>query len=77
MLELEPREAEELPIPYHANLPIDADKVASLLAQGQPYEALNYVDGVVLQDYLGFDAMTRRHLRRAWEQLRDRRIERK
>lgn len=77
VLELEPREAEELPIPYHANLPIDADKVASLLAQGQPYEALNYVDGVVLQDYLGFDAMTRRRLRRAWEQLRDRRIERK
>lgn len=77
VLELEPREAEELPIPYDANLPIDADKVASLLAQGQPYEALNYVDGVVLQDYLGCDAMTLRRLRRAWEQLRDRRIERK
>ena len=77
VLELEPREAEELPIPYHADLAIDADKVTSLLAQGQPYEALNYVDGVVLRDHLGFDAITLRHLRRAWEQLRDRRIERK
>jgi adenine-specific DNA-methyltransferase len=77
VLELEPREAEELPIPYHGELAIDADKVTSLLAQGQPYEALNYVDDVVLRDHLGFDAITLRHLRGAWEQLRDRRIERK
>lgn len=77
VLELEPREAEELPICYGPNLTIDIEKVETLLRMERPYEALDYVDGVVLRDYLGLDGLTITRLRTAWEQLRDRRINRK
>lgn len=77
VLELEPCEAEELPIPYSEGLDIDPVKVESLLRQDCPYEALDYVDNVVLKNYLGFDNIMIRKIRKAWEQLRDRRVERK
>lgn len=77
VLELEPREAEALPIPYKDDLEIDTEKVEDLLRQDQAYAALDYVDRIVLKGYLGFDDVMIGHLRRAWEQLRDRRIERR
>jgi adenine-specific DNA-methyltransferase len=77
VLELEPREAEELPIPYRADLEIDGDKVESLLRQNCVYEALEYVDKLILKDHLGFDNFMIQKIRSAWEQLRDRRIDRK
>jgi adenine-specific DNA-methyltransferase len=77
VLELEPREAEELPVPYSGNSLIDPEKVERLLRQGCFDEALDYVDRTTLIDDLGFDAATVKTIRRAWEQLRDRRIERK
>jgi adenine-specific DNA-methyltransferase len=77
VLELEPREAEELPIPYRADLEIDIAKVESLLRRDCVYDALDYVDNLVLKDYLGFDQLMVQKIRRAWEQLRDRRVERK
>ncbi len=76
VLELEPREAEELPIPYQV-VDIDTEKVDTLLRKGHPYEALDYVDRVLLKDRLGFDDVILREVRRAWEQLRDRRMGRK
>jgi adenine-specific DNA methylase len=77
VLELEPREAEELPILYNNNLEIDIDKVESLLRQDCIYEALDYVDNIVLKNHLGFDNFMVRKIRQAWEQLRDRRVDRK
>ena len=77
VLELEPREAEELPIPYEPDLEIDIEKVESLLRAGNAYEALDYVDAITLKSYLGFDDSMIRQIRSAWEQLRDRRINRK
>lgn len=77
VLELEPREAEELPIPYDAEIEIDVEKVEELLRNGRALEALDYVDRIVLKDKFGFDAHLLKHIRCAWQQLRDRRIERK
>jgi adenine-specific DNA-methyltransferase len=77
VLELEPREAEELPIPYDEQIKIDLEKVEDLLKGGCTYEALDYVDSIVLKDYLGFDKVMMQHIRKAWEQLRDRRLDRK
>lgn len=77
VLELEPREAEELPIPYDAEIDIDVEKVEGLLRNGRALEALDYVDSVVLKDKFGFDAHLLKQIRCAWQQLRDRRIERK
>lgn len=77
VLELEPREAEELPIFYDNTINIDCEKVEELLRQNRPYEALEYVDNIVLKNHLGFDNFMIGKIRSAWEQLRDRRIDRK
>lgn len=74
VLELEPSEAEELPIPYSDNIDIDFEKVENLLRKGHPIEALDYVDSIVLKNYLGFDQPIMKEIRKAWEQLRDRRL---
>jgi adenine-specific DNA-methyltransferase len=74
VLELEPREAEELPIPYNSNISIDVEKVENLLRRGHPFEALDYVDDISLKSYLGFDQTMIKEIRKAWEQLRDRRL---
>lgn len=76
VLELEPREAEELPIPYQINFEIDSEKVDALLRSGCVYEALDYVDEITLKNHLGFDTLMIKRIRTAWEQLRDRRINR-
>lgn len=77
VLELEPREAEELPIPYHHSIEIDPVKVEDLLRRNCVYEALDFVDNIVLKNYLSFDNSMIQRIRRAWEQLRDRRVERR
>lgn len=77
VLELEPREAEELPIFYDDGIEIDIQKVEDLLRQDKPYEALNYVDNIILKNHLGFDDLMIRRIRNAWEQLRDRRVDRR
>ena len=77
VLELEPREAEELPIFYEDKIEIDIEKVEDLLRQERPYEALNYVDNIILKNHLGFDDFMIGKIRNAWEQLRDRRVDRK
>lgn len=73
VLELEPSEAEELPIPYHTSIDISVEWVNGLLKQGRAHEALDYVDRIVLEHYLGLDKDLIRRVRYAWEQLRDRR----
>ncbi|MGK7933161.1 MAG: hypothetical protein AB4041_17250 [Microcystaceae cyanobacterium] len=77
VLELEPREAEEIPIFYQDNLSLDTEKIDVLLRQEKIYEALDYVDSVVLKYHLGFDQGMISKIRNAWEQLRDRRTKRK
>jgi len=77
VLELEPREAEQLPIPYDSDLEIDLEKVDALLSQGRAHEALDYVDSIVLKEHIGFDSFLIRKVRNAWEELRDRRKRRR
>ncbi|MEW5957512.1 MAG: hypothetical protein AB1801_07305, partial [Chloroflexota bacterium] len=62
---------------YDHTIEIDTEKVEALLRQNQPYEALDYADNIILKDYLGFDNFIVRKIRHAWEQLRDRRVDRK
>jgi adenine-specific DNA methylase len=77
VLELEPAEAEELLVCYETDLKLDTEKVENLLRMDRPYEALDYVDKVALQDSCGMDQSTITQLRAAWIALRDRRINRK
>lgn len=73
VLELEPREAEHLPIPYSEDVVIDTERVDELLRRKQDEEALDYVDRVVLSEYLGIDRLTLKGIRSAWVELRERR----
>lgn len=77
VLELETREAEKMPIPYFENVDLDIEKVDTLQRQDKWEEALDYVDSVLLKDCVGFDNLMIRSLRKAWEELRDRRIVRR
>lgn len=56
---------------------IDIEKVDCLLSENRVYEALDYVDNIVLKRHLGFDHFMINKIRNAWEQLRDRRVARK
>ncbi|MEW6587135.1 MAG: N-6 DNA methylase, partial [Nitrospirota bacterium] len=77
VLELETREAEHLPIPYNEKIEIDTQKVDSLLRSGKDLESLEYVDSVVLGNYMGMSYSTIKRVRDAWMQLRERRTNRR
>ena len=77
VLELETREAEHLPIPYSAKIDIDYQKVDTLLRNGKDLEALDYVDNVVLNGFMGMSQSMIKHIRGAWIELRDRRTNRR
>jgi adenine-specific DNA methylase len=74
VLELEPREAEELPIPDPAPLTMeDVGAVDRLLREGHLLGALDYVDARLLSD---MEPDLKEQLRRVWTTLRDRRLAR-
>ena len=77
ILELEPREAEQLPIPppAHASADLVCD-VDLLLKANEVEKALDLVDRHVLIDGLGLPAQTVADCRTAWASLRDRRTRR-
>ncbi len=80
VLELEPNEAEILPLPCatdSAAPALDVHKIDTLLRAGEFTRVLDYTDKVLLQEGLGLEPATIRHLRRAWETLRNRRIRRR
>jgi adenine-specific DNA methylase len=77
VLELEPTEAENLPIPNPRPLSSrDVAQIDRLLRAGTLIEALDYVDEILLVGHHGFDRRLVRKLRTAWERLRDRRLNR-
>lgn len=77
VLELEPREAEQLPVPLpaHANAELAAD-VDLLLKANEIEKALDIVDRQVLIDGLGLSRDMVAQCRSAWVALRDRRTKR-
>jgi adenine-specific DNA methylase len=77
VLELEPREAEELPIPLDAAAAIDEKKLDGILRKGGVEAALDYSDPIHLGDGLGMSASEVKAVRDCWVQLRDRRKNRK
>jgi adenine-specific DNA methylase len=78
ILELEPSEAEELPVPNPALVPDGLpDKVDALAREGRIEEALNLVDQLVLVDGAGFDPAELVAMRSIWTRLRDRRVSRR
>ncbi len=77
VLELEPAEAEQLPIPaaVHAGAELACD-VELLLRAGETDKALDLVDRHILIDRLGLSAEVVGACRAAWVSLRDRRTRR-
>lgn len=77
VLELEPREAQGLPVPYFENSALDTEKIDDLIRSGKIELALDYVDDLLLVKRLGFSTSQVKSIRSAWHELRDRRIKRK
>lgn len=77
VLELEPNEAEKLPIPLIGADNLDLKKLHKHLLEGDIYAVLDITDKVLLIDGLGLPEKQVKMLRSIWEKLRDRRINRK
>lgn len=77
MLELEPNEAEKLPLPLAGADKLDLNELDSLLRSGDIYSVLDITDRVLLREGMGLSAEETQQLRTMWEKLRDRRVNRK
>ena len=77
VLELEPNEAEKLPLPLINADSLDLHELDALLRQGEIYAALDITDEVLLKRGMGLSVKEIRMLRAIWQKLRDRRINRK
>lgn len=75
VLELEPTEAEALPIPI--TTAINAPEIDALVRAGRTEDALAMMDEIVLHDRLGLSSREIAVLRGVWKKLRDRRLARK
>jgi adenine-specific DNA methylase len=73
VLELEPREAEELPCLYQYASGLDADYIDAKLREGQLISALEHADDILLRRGLGLTQGDVARVRNAWCVLRDRR----
>lgn len=77
VLELEPNEAEKLPICLIGAEKLDLDQIHQLLLNDKITEVLDLTDKILLIDGLGLTKKEVKMLRCIWEKLRDRRINRK
>ncbi len=77
VLELEPNEAEKLPLPLSGAETLDILKLDELLRAGDINAVLDITDDVLLKSGLGLSDKEIRMLRSIWQKLRDRRINRK
>ena len=77
VLELEPNEAEKLPLPLIGADRLNLYELDKLLREGNINAALNITDEILLQDGLGLSCKETKMLRTIWQKLRDRRINRK
>lgn len=77
LLEIEPNEAERLPIPLGGAESLDIREIDALVRAGKINDALDRTDVVMLRQGLGLSAQECRMIRGIWEKLRDRRINRK
>jgi adenine-specific DNA-methyltransferase len=77
VLELEPNEAERLPLPLHNAARLDLSELHGLLLQERVTDVLAVTDRILLIEGLGLSLKEARLLRGIWQKLRDRRINRK
>lgn len=77
VLELEPNEAEKLPLPLIGADALKLEELDALLRENNISAALDITDRVLLRDGLGLSGEETRMLRAIWQKLRDRRINRK
>jgi adenine-specific DNA-methyltransferase len=77
VLELEPNEAERLPIPLRGADKLEIQELHALLLQDDINAVLDITDRVLLIEGLGLSGKDARSLRVIWAKLRDRRINRK
>lgn len=77
VLELEPNEAERLPIPLLGSEKLDFQEIHRLLLDDKIEAVLDITDKILLVDSLGLSTQEAKMLRGIWLKLRDRRINRK
>ncbi len=77
VLELEPNEAEKLPIPLIGSNDLDIDKLDLFEREGNISAILDANDEVLLRKGMGLSIEETKQLRTIWEKLRNRRINRK
>ena len=77
VLELEPNEAEALPLPLTGAENLDLDELDSLLRANDISAVLDITDEVLLRQGMGLSLQETKRLRTIWEKLRDRRVNRK
>jgi adenine-specific DNA-methyltransferase len=77
VLELEPNEAERLPLPLKGAERLDLSQLHELLLRDDIDAVLDITDKVLLIDGLRLTDKEAKMLRRIWQKLRDRRINRK
>lgn len=77
VLELEPNEAEKLPLPLVGADVLDLNELDRLLRGGNIYAVLDITDEVLLRKGMGLSIEETRTLRTIWQKLRDRRVNRK
>ncbi len=76
VLELEPNEAQALPLPLSNAEKLDFNSLDALMRNGNIESVLDITDKVLLRDGLGLNTEEILNLRNAWYRLRDRRINR-
>ncbi len=77
VLELEPNEAEQVPIPFFSDIHLDLEELDRLERAGQINTILNITDKTLLQEKMGLDKSEIEMLRQAWRKLSGRRMGRK
>lgn len=77
VLELEPNEAEKLPLPLAGADRLDLDELDRLTRAGDIYAVLDITDELLLRQGMGLHVEETKQLRSIWEKLRDRRVNRK
>ena len=77
VLELEPNEADALPIPYFDSIGLDFDAIDKLERAGNIEAILEITDAALLRDGLHYDAADTARFRRIWRKLSGRRVGRK
>jgi adenine-specific DNA-methyltransferase len=77
VLELEPSEAENIPLPYFAETRLNFDKTKKMIENSDINNVLDYTDAILLKKHLKFSESDIKMFRNIWKKLSERRLARK